>query len=107
MIKQRQNPAIMGSARVNVKEREKNEKEGRRAKKKKGVKAQKVKPPALTRAIDALIGEELENENEKKEQRERKREPVSNPVTPDHLVASYDPQGSYSELILLHPPNFY
>ena len=39
----------------------------------------------------------------RREQKERKRERVSNPATLDHLVASYDTQGSYGEPILFTP----
>ena len=42
----------------------------RRMKKKKGAEVQKVKPPTPTLAIDALIGDEEQNENRKKEQKE-------------------------------------
>ena len=41
--------------------RDKKEREGRRAKKKKGIKAQRVKPPTLTWGIDALIRDEKQN----------------------------------------------
>ena len=46
----------MGSARINVKERE-----VRRVKKRKGIEAQNVKHPTSSRAIDALIGDEDQN----------------------------------------------
>ena len=68
---------------------------------KKGVEVQKGKPPAPTRAINALIGEEEQNEKQKKEQKERNRERAPNPAALDYSVASYDPQGSYGEPILL------
>ena len=42
---------------MNAKEREKKERQVRRAKEKKVVEAQKVKPPTPSRAIDALIGD--------------------------------------------------
>ena len=44
-----------------------------------------------TQAVDAL-----------KEQKGRNLE-RANPVTLDHLVASYDPQGLYKDPILKHP----
>ena len=73
---------------------------------KKGVEVQKGKPPAPTRAINALIGEEEQNEKQKKEQKERNRERAPNPATFHHSVTPNDPQGSYDELILnlVEPP---
>ena len=56
----------MGSARVNAKERDKKERRGRRAKERKGIEAQRAKPPTPTRAIDALRGDIEQNEKEKK-----------------------------------------
>ena len=51
----------MGSPRTNVKEREKKERRGRRAKKRKRIEAQGKKPPTPTWVTDALIGEEEGN----------------------------------------------
>ena len=56
----------MGSAHINAKEREKKEREGRRAKKTKGSEGQRVKPPNPTRAIYELIGVEEPNGKQKK-----------------------------------------
>ena len=61
-----------------------------------GIKLQRMKPPTPTQLIDALIGDEEQNRKQ-----ERKRHNLG---TLDHAVASYDPQGSYGELILLIPP---
>ena len=55
------NPTNVGSTRNNAKEREKKERQVRRAKKKKGIKGSRTKPPAPSRAIDALIGDEEQN----------------------------------------------
>ena len=74
----------------------------RRAKKRKGIEAQRAKPFTPSQAIEALIGEEEQNGNQKEEK--RKRERIRNPDTPDHLVASYIPHGSYGGLILNTPP---
>ena len=52
------NPATAGSARINAKEREKKERQVGRAKKRKGIEAQGVKPSTPSRATDALVGEE-------------------------------------------------
>ena len=59
-ISKRLNPTTAGSARINAKERQ-----GRRAKGKKGVEAQ-VKYPTLIQAIDAFIGDEKQNEKQEK-----------------------------------------
>ena len=54
------NPAIAGSTRIDAKEREK-EGRVRRAKKRKVIEAQGVKPPTSSLAIDAFIGDEEQN----------------------------------------------
>ena len=58
-----------------------------------------MKPLTPTRTIDVLIGDE--------EKKERNRERVPNLATLDHLVAFYDPLGSYggSSPKLLKLPN--
>ena len=66
-------------------------------KKRKGIEAQKVKHSTPSLAIDALIGDE--EQNRRREQKERNRERVPIQVTLDHLVASYDTQGSFGEPI--------
>ena len=53
-------PATAELARINAKERQ-----GRRAKKRKGIEAQRAKPPTPTRAIDVLI---RDDEQKKKKQ---------------------------------------
>ena len=53
--------------------------------------------------MDEHIGDEEQNEKQKKEQNEINRERVPYPITPDHLVASFEPLGSYSGPILTHP----
>ena len=58
-----------------------------------------MKPSTPTQAIDALIGDEEQNGKQKKEKK-RNRERVPNPATPDHMVDSYDPHGSYGLPIL-------
>ena len=55
------NPVTEGSARVNVKERKKKERQDRRAKKIKRSR-QKAKSPSATQAIGALIGNEEQKE---------------------------------------------
>ena len=69
----------------------------RRGKKRKGVEAQRVRSPTSIRAIDALIGDEEQNG---KESKEKKKETA----TLDLSFASYDPQGSHVEPILLTAP---
>ena len=56
------NPATAGLARINAKERE-----ARRAKKRKGIEAQRVKLPTPSREIDALIGDDGQKERKKKQ----------------------------------------
>ena len=75
--------------------RKKGRKSEKREKKKEG-KVQ-VKPTTSTRPIDALIGDEEQKGKQKKEQKGRNREQVPSPVTMDHSVVSYDPQGSYGK----------
>ena len=58
-----------------------------------GYRGTEGKPCTPTRASDALIGD--------KEQTKRNGEWLSNPSTLDHLVTSYNPQGSYVDPIFL------
>ena len=51
---------------------------------------------------DALIGDE---EQSGKKEKGRNRKQILNPASLDHLVASYDPYGSYCEPILNPPPH--
>ena len=78
----------------------------RRAKKRKGIEVQRVKHPTPSWAIDALIGVEgmMSIMESRREQKERNMERVHNPATLDHLVTSFDMQGSYSEPILFAQP---
>ena len=86
-------PATAGSARINVKVRDKREE-------KEGIEALRVKRPTSSWAINALIGKEEQTRKKKREQRKH-RERVSNPATLDPSGASYDPQGSDCEPILV------
>ena len=52
--------------RINAKERKKKEGQVRRAKKRKGIEEQMVKPSTLTQAIYSLRGEKEENGKQKK-----------------------------------------
>ena len=92
-------PATVGSARINVKEREKKERQVRRMKERKGIEAPRVKYPTPSRATDALIGDEEQNGKQKKLKKKRNRGRVPIPATLDHSVASYDAQKSYDEPI--------
>ena len=57
-IKLLPSPATAGSARMNAKEREKKERRVRRAKKREGIEAQRVKHPTPSGATDAITGDE-------------------------------------------------
>ena len=87
-------PTTAGSACMNAQEREKEERRVRKAKKRKGIEAHRVKPPTPSQTTDAHIGDEEKNE-------ERNRERVPNPATPDYVVASYEPHDSYGEPIII------
>ena len=65
------------SARINAKERQL-----RRLKKQKGIEALRAKPPTPNQAINALIGDEEQNEKRKKKKKETGRGP-RNPATLD------------------------
>ena len=58
--------------------------------------------PTSIPEIDALIGEE--EQMEKRREKKKNRERISNPATLEPSVASYDPQESYNEPILVTPP---
>ena len=88
------NHTTAGSASINPEERNKKERQVRRAKKRKRTKAQRAKPSTQSQAIDAHIGDE-------ERIKERKTERYPNPATQDHTVASYDLRGSCGEPILL------
>ena len=70
------NPITAGSARINAIEREKKERNVRRVKKRKGIEAQRVKPPTPSQAIDALRGEEKQNGKQKKVKRIMRKKSV-------------------------------
>ena len=74
----------MGSARINAKEREKKERRVRRANKRKGIDAERVKPSTSSREIYALLGGKEQNGKQNKKKKVRNRERVPNLVTPDH-----------------------
>ena len=82
-------------------ERDKTESQGRRAKKRKGVEAQRMKPPNPSQVIAALIGDEEQNRIRK--DKERNKEQAPNLAILDHSVASHDPHGSYCRYILKTP----
>ena len=71
----------------------------RRAKKREVVEAQGETLPHPRRLM-RILG--IKNRREDRRE-ERNRERVPNPATPDHLVASYNPYGSYGGLILKPP----
>ena len=52
--------------RINARGREKKERKVRRAKKRKGIEARRVKRPTPSRVIDALIGDEEQNRKQKR-----------------------------------------
>ena len=60
--------------------------------------------PTLTRATDALIGDEEQMGGGKRENKERNRERASNTAILNHTITSYDLQGSYGEPIFSTPP---
>ena len=65
---------------IYAKERDKKERQERRAKKQKGIEAQRAKPPTSTRVADALIGDE--EHNKKKENGKRKNHEGTTPTYP-------------------------
>ena len=71
IIIQRPKSLPTGSARFNVKEKEKKERLVRRAREMKGIEALRVKQPTTFRSIDALIGEEEENGKQKRTKRKK------------------------------------
>ena len=80
----------MGSARNNAKEREKKEGQVRRKKNEwdRDTEGEIPNPSPGNRCTKR--GKTTEQKTE-----EKNREQVPNPANPDHLVASYDPHGSY------------
>ena len=61
------NPSITGSEHINAKKRVKK----KRMKKRKGIEAQRVKPPTPSRETDALIGDEEQNRKQKRTERKK------------------------------------
>ena len=84
-----------GLARINTKEK----RQGRRAKKRKGIEAPRGNPPTPSWAIDALIGNK---EHYGKPKKEKAREQANSAIL-DHSVFSYDLHGLYGEPILTSP----
>ena len=81
------NSATAGSAHINAKERDKNERKVRRVKKRKWIEAQRVKHPTSSRATDALIGDEEQNGKQQKEKEKQGVGPqTSNPGPFSHLL---------------------
>ena len=74
----------MGLACIKAKERDKKERQGRRAKKRKGIEAQRKKSATPTWTIDASIGDEEQNEKQKKET--GSRPPTQLPWAISHLI---------------------
>ena len=67
-MKVQPDPATAGSTCTNAK-REKKERQMRRARERKGIKAQMVKPPTTPWETDMLIGDEEKNGKQKEEQK--------------------------------------
>ena len=63
-----------------------------------------MKLPIPSQTTDALIGDEEQNENGEKNETEKR---IPNLATLDHLVASYDPHGSYDGTIDTSSPQGY
>ena len=58
-------------ARINAKERDKKERRWRRVKKRKGIEAQRVKPPNPSREVDELIEDEEQNGRQERKKKQR------------------------------------
>ena len=69
------NPATAGSARINAKERDGEERKVRRVKKRKRIEAQRAKHPTPSRTIDALIGDEEQNGKQEKKKKGASSQP--------------------------------
>ena len=59
-------------ARINVHQGKKQERQGKRAKKMKGIEVQSVKPPTPSQAIDTLIGDNEQNKSRRKNKRKKR-----------------------------------
>ena len=77
--------------RVNIKERRRKDKEEEQRK------GKRPRHPTPARIIDALVGDEQNG----REKQEKNKEQNPNPATLDPSVASYNPQGSHGQPILL------
>ena len=73
----------------------------RRAKKRKGIEAQKIKHPTPSWTIDALIGDE--EQSEKKKKKKEKQGVAPQPTYPGPYLVIYNVQGSYGEPIPFTP----
>ena len=82
---------------MNAKERDKKERQVRRAKKRKGIEAQRVKHPTTSQDVDGLIGDEEQIGKQKSKKKKKER-------VPNNSVSSHHVHGSYGELILASPP---
>ena len=69
---------------INAKEREEKERQRRRAKKREGIEAQRVKFSAISRAINVLIGDEEQKIKQKKKEKRKNRRQGLNPATLDY-----------------------
>ena len=77
-----------GSVRSNAKKGDKKERASEGGENKKGIGVQRGKPLTLTRAINALIGDEEQTGKKMKEQKEINSERTSNPTPLDPSVSS-------------------
>ena len=77
------NHTTAGSASINPEERNKKERQVRRAKKRKRTKAQRAKPSTQSQAIDAHIGDEERNGNQKRKKKKEKKGAGPQPGYPD------------------------
>ena len=73
----------MGLACTNAKKRDKKERQLKRVKKQKEIKAQRVKSPTITQATDVLIGDEEEN------RKQEKKETGSGPPKKENYIYIY------------------
>ena len=88
-----------GSVRTNAKEREKKERQARRAKKNQEIHGQRIKPPLPTRVIDGLIGDKQQNRKEKEEKRieEQRAKPLPSIPAIDALIGDEEQTGKSRE----------
>ena len=91
-------PPMLGRRASTLNEREKKEDKWEELRRRKES-GQRARLPTPTREIDALIEDEEQNGKEKIEEKERNNERNPNSGTLNHLVAFYDPHGSYGGVI--------